>query len=963
MEKRQRRESANEFCPVCHEAVEIYAIGSCDHPVCYRCSLRMRALCEQFYCPICRTDLNKVYMVHKLVKETNIPRHGYIPNRRLKIFFEDDSIKKKVDKLLEPSCSKCKQTFRFFRDLQTHMRKEHTLFYCDLCIDHLKIFPFERKFYTRQDLATHRRVGDKDDSSYKGHPLCHFCDERYMDNDELYRHLRKDHYYCHFCEKDGCNEYYSDYEDLKRHFKEQHYLCQEEDCVHAQFTHAFRTEIDLKAHKSSEHNRGLTKAQVRQSRVVDVDIHLAPRKKPVRGVISGDDYEDRGPRNRGRGGGSGRQASYRDRFRDEDVEKAIKVSLETMKEEKSKTSKSPVEEMEQESPKLVHDESNFPTLGNMARSRTPTEDTTKDSSRSIAHKVAKANNMSVQHGVLGMADFPSLGQPSGGVPEPPRPVPKKAYREPQAKDVSNVSKKNRPISAQQALKNDDFPELPTAKNVLPKSVGSWVASAPAKPRSPVQPKKDITQNVNVTLGAKSNKSKQYNVIPSKRVLVDEKEFPSLGNAAPINMEWGKSSSESKKQQSKKIDWFEIEDNEFNINSFKGDRDTTQTETASKSKKKKKKQKGNSDSISSNTSSSSLGEHSSLDNIASSLIAVKSTSDATEKQKSKDNKKPEKASSKDIKHESDEEFNGYPVVSKESEKATESASSAVLQNHSTFNKFDMLGSSENFPQLGDSVPKEHSSGKSRKEKANNLLDEEEYPVLGGNKKSKAPPGFSKTPLPTSPPGFNAAPAPKKPPPGFGSSTKSKSDVMDLHAIQESLTLKTMVPMSVNMGNYLYAQLEDFQSRNHKLISDIRNHAQGDFDKFKTWAGEFRNGKMLASDYYEKCECLLGKDNFTAIFPELLALLPDISKQQELLATYNSLQSVKPSGVSHKAGHGRKGGWEVSSFSVCPTCRQVLLQKDYNHHVSMHDTSSDFPSLHSDASSRPLGPGLKEWVRAK
>ncbi|XP_060077761.1 E3 ubiquitin-protein ligase ZNF598-like, partial [Ylistrum balloti] len=314
MEKRQRRESATESCPVCHEAVEIYAIGSCDHPVCYRCALRMRALCEQLYCPICRTDLNQVYMVHKLVKESDIPRRGYIPNRKLKIFFEDDSIKKKVDKLLEHSCPKCKQTFRLFRELQTHMRKEHTLFYCDLCIDHLKIFTFERKFYSRQNLATHRRVGDKDDTSYKGHPLCHFCDERYMDNDELYRHLRKDHYYCHFCEKDGCNDYYSDYDDLKRHFRDQHYLCQEEECVNAQFTHAFRSEIDLKAHKASEHYRGLTKAQVKQSRVVDVNIQLAPRKKPQRGVISGDDYEEKVPRNRGRGGASGRQASYRDRF-------------------------------------------------------------------------------------------------------------------------------------------------------------------------------------------------------------------------------------------------------------------------------------------------------------------------------------------------------------------------------------------------------------------------------------------------------------------------------------------------------------------------------------------------------------------------------------------------------------------------------------------------------------------------
>lgn len=57
-------------------------------------------------------------------------------------------------------------------------------------------------------MARHRRVGDDDDSSHKGHPLCEFCDERYLDMDVLLHHLRKDHYFCHFCDKDGKNQYY-----------------------------------------------------------------------------------------------------------------------------------------------------------------------------------------------------------------------------------------------------------------------------------------------------------------------------------------------------------------------------------------------------------------------------------------------------------------------------------------------------------------------------------------------------------------------------------------------------------------------------------------------------------------------------------------------------------------------------------------------------------------------------------
>lgn len=71
-----------------------------------------------------------------------------------------------------------------------------------------QIFSYEKKWYNRKDLARHRTQGDPDDTSHRGHPLCKFCDERYLDNDELLKHLRRDHYFCHFCDADGAQEYY-----------------------------------------------------------------------------------------------------------------------------------------------------------------------------------------------------------------------------------------------------------------------------------------------------------------------------------------------------------------------------------------------------------------------------------------------------------------------------------------------------------------------------------------------------------------------------------------------------------------------------------------------------------------------------------------------------------------------------------------------------------------------------------
>ena len=71
-----------------------------------------------------------------------------------------------------------------------------------------QLFSAERKIYNRQDLAIHKRKGDADDKSFKGHPLCQICDNRFLDTDELWRHLRKDHYFCHFCDADGKHIYF-----------------------------------------------------------------------------------------------------------------------------------------------------------------------------------------------------------------------------------------------------------------------------------------------------------------------------------------------------------------------------------------------------------------------------------------------------------------------------------------------------------------------------------------------------------------------------------------------------------------------------------------------------------------------------------------------------------------------------------------------------------------------------------
>ena len=58
--KNENPDLPENVCIVCYKKMNFFSIGECNHPVCYECSTRMRVLCEQNECPICRQDLPKV---------------------------------------------------------------------------------------------------------------------------------------------------------------------------------------------------------------------------------------------------------------------------------------------------------------------------------------------------------------------------------------------------------------------------------------------------------------------------------------------------------------------------------------------------------------------------------------------------------------------------------------------------------------------------------------------------------------------------------------------------------------------------------------------------------------------------------------------------------------------------------------------------------------------------------------
>uniref|UniRef100_A0A914XLF9 C2H2-type domain-containing protein n=1 Tax=Plectus sambesii TaxID=2011161 RepID=A0A914XLF9_9BILA len=207
---RIRQESISPtVCIICCCESDLFSIGMCGHPVCLECGTRIRVLGKNNLCSHCRLDLPEVYFVPFAGSWDDwIPPHNCINDRhgaQYGIKFGNKDALNAFSDYLAHVCTVCPKepSFPTFQELKQHMSRQHDLYYCDLCVEHLQLYSWERKCYSRKELDTHRRLGDGDDKSHRGHPDCKFCNSRFLDHDHLYRHLRRDHFYCQLCDADG----------------------------------------------------------------------------------------------------------------------------------------------------------------------------------------------------------------------------------------------------------------------------------------------------------------------------------------------------------------------------------------------------------------------------------------------------------------------------------------------------------------------------------------------------------------------------------------------------------------------------------------------------------------------------------------------------------------------------------------------------------------------------------------
>ena len=235
---------------------------------------------------------------------------------------------------------------------------------------------------------------------------------------------------------------------------------------------------------------------------------------------------------------------------------------------------------------------------------------------------------------------------------------------------------------------------------------------------------------------------------------------------------------------------------------------------------------------------------------------------------------------------------------------------------------------------------------------------DFPSLISQTSAPPPPGFTKSVAAASnkpPPGFALVA-----PPGFSSEQKSLNDKST-----------SLLPSKNGVSEAQYMRPPYFQQRNVQLIENIRKLIKDDqekFGKFRTWSGQFRKGIMKSEDYYNECLQLMGKTSFLSIFPELLVLLPDIEKQQQLLQVYNKQpksveQRTKKKSQVFKVS---EGGcmWNTSGaehFPVCSVCSQVLTPDDFRPHLVEHNIDEEYPSLSSTVV-KGNKHGMSAWVKS-
>ncbi|KAK9747570.1 hypothetical protein RND81_02G001000 [Saponaria officinalis] len=278
----------DDSCAVCADSLEWVAYGPCGHrEVCSTCVVRLRFICDDRRCCICKAESDFVFVTKAMgdytkmigdfsklsshAKEGKVGAYWY--HEDTQAFFDDAEHYKMIKATCRLSCSVCDQDdpnkhprFRNISQLKGHLAHQHKLFMCDLCLEGRKVFICEQKLYSRSQLLQHNRTGDSlvdgSESGFSGHPLCHYCRTSFYGENEFFTHMSREHFTCHLCQRQHPerHHYFKDYDELETHYRHDHHLCEDEECLSKKFI-VFLTAEDLKRHNALEHGGRMSRSK------------------------------------------------------------------------------------------------------------------------------------------------------------------------------------------------------------------------------------------------------------------------------------------------------------------------------------------------------------------------------------------------------------------------------------------------------------------------------------------------------------------------------------------------------------------------------------------------------------------------------------------------------------------------------------------------------------------------------
>lgn len=246
-------QTATKLCPICHEDIDFFAYGACNHPTCTKCILKLRkfgSVDEPDFskCPTCRRNLNKIVIMESFVPFDQVNTSTMRHDDQYDFSYPSQHIERHYRDMLRSICPVCGEEKISLSALNRHTTMEHQLSYCDLCIRYARLLPCEFVPMKPADLVAHRKWDNK---RKRGHPLCNFCKELFYEFEDLIHHLRDSHFLCDLCRPSGEFVVFREQCELLTHYGESHHLCME--CRQQQRISCFSTAENLGLHRFQEH--------------------------------------------------------------------------------------------------------------------------------------------------------------------------------------------------------------------------------------------------------------------------------------------------------------------------------------------------------------------------------------------------------------------------------------------------------------------------------------------------------------------------------------------------------------------------------------------------------------------------------------------------------------------------------------------------------------------------------------